>query len=386
MEATPCVARSGGLRRKRRATPKNVMRKALRFILLLVNIGVAVLFLASTMAACVSPDRFVWLSLCSYALLPLLLVNVLFVVFWLLLADKAFLISALCIVLRCTFVPLYFQFEGAADASSNPTLRVATFNTHHLYGYDLESNSITQGMIDTNSMEFLRIVDTLQPDVLCLQEFTASGRRVRLHDSLQAKGYVHSVGARPGKSRNGTAIYSRYPLENVIFIDSAAKIKADVVSEAGVVTLFCVHLASYKLDKSDYQYIDELSHGTGSADSIRGTVAKFRHVAECHAAEWESLRPLIDSASHPVVVAGDFNDTPASYIYQHLRRRVKDSYCQHGSGFGTTYHGRFPAFRIDYILHSPSLRTLSYHRVRTDISDHYPIMAVLEQSVAKPKT
>ena len=54
-----------------------------------------------------------------------------------------------------------------------------------------------------------------------------------------------------------------------------------------------------------------------------------------------------------------------------------DPYVNQGRGFGTTYHGPFPAFRIDYILHSHDFESLSYKRVKTNISDHYPIVVQL---------
>jgi endonuclease/exonuclease/phosphatase family metal-dependent hydrolase len=51
---------------------------------------------------------------------------------------------------------------------------------------------------------------------------------------------------------------------------------------------------------------------------------------------------------------------------------------EQGRGFGTTYHGYYPAFRIDYVLHSLEFKTLSYKRVKTDISDHYPVVVTLQ--------
>ena len=43
--------------------------------------------------------------------------------------------------------------------------------------------------------------------------------------------------------------------------------------------------------------------------------------------------------------------------------------------FGSTYNGNFPAFRIDYILFDDNFKALSYKRITSDISDHYPIVA-----------
>ena len=85
----------------------------------------------------------------------------------------------------------------------------------------------------------------------------------------------------------------------------------------------------------------------------------------------------------PLIIAGDFNDTPASYIYQQATDLLSDPYVEQGRGFGTTYHGPYPAFRIDYILHSHDLEALSYKRIPSAISDHYPIVVTLRMDVDK---
>jgi endonuclease/exonuclease/phosphatase (EEP) superfamily protein YafD len=82
----------------------------------------------------------------------------------------------------------------------------------------------------------------------------------------------------------------------------------------------------------------------------------------------------VENSRIPIIIAGDFNDTPASYIYQQATKMLCDPYVEQGRGFGTTYHGPYPAFRIDYILHSEDIKALSYKRIKTNISDHYPIV------------
>lgn len=55
-----------------------------------------------------------------------------------------------------------------------------------------------------------------------------------------------------------------------------------------------------------------------------------------------------------------------------------DSFIEKGRGLGNTYIGEFPSFRIDYILHSPDFKTVSYLRDTTQLSDHYPIQGKLK--------
>jgi len=74
-----------------------------------------------------------------------------------------------------------------------------------------------------------------------------------------------------------------------------------------------------------------------------------------------------------VVVMGDFNDTPQSYAYRKIKRSLHDAFRRAGNGFGNTYAGELPSFRIDYILFSNSYIPYEFKRIKTNYSDHFPI-------------
>ena len=48
---------------------------------------------------------------------------------------------------------------------------------------------------------------------------------------------------------------------------------------------------------------------------------------------------------------------------------------EHWLPFG---HNWLPQFRIDMVFHSKEFRTLSYKRLKTSLSDHYPVITSLE--------
>jgi endonuclease/exonuclease/phosphatase family metal-dependent hydrolase len=57
-----------------------------------------------------------------------------------------------------------------------------------------------------------------------------------------------------------------------------------------------------------------------------------------------------------------------------MARKLDDAFSEGGSGIGETYAGSsFPAFRIDYILHSNNLKSFNYKRDKVNYSDHYPV-------------
>ena len=67
------------------------------------------------------------------------------------------------------------------------------------------------------------------------------------------------------------------------------------------------------------------------------------------------VKSYINKSPYPVIVAGDFNDTPVSYTYGKIRKGLNDSFVTSGYGAGFTYKGNYPPNRIDYILYDNNL-------------------------------
>ena len=87
------------------------------------------------------------------------------------------------------------------------------------------------------------------------------------------------------------------------------------------------------------------------------------------------LHAFIKSSPYPVIVTGDFNDTPVSYSYRKVRKGLSDSFVKTGYGAGFTYKGKYPSNRIDYILHDSKLKPTWFSVMKEKYSDHYPVMA-----------
>lgn len=349
------------------------MKKFLRIILLIINLFFALALVLSTLAGTLVPSRFVYVSILSYGYLLLLLANVLFIVVWLCLSRWEFLLSVAAIAVRFSFVGLFFQMGGTTEvAPADNQLKVMTFNAHGFLGLD----SDTLMTADSGARAFLRIVDAEDPDVLCLQEFF-SPYRILLADSLKARGFTSSFGVHGHNPNSPQMLFTRCRLVQGVEMDGKSKFYADIEKNGHKVRVCVVHLDSYQLSEKDREGFERLTHAKPDS-TTRGLLGKFAETARRHEEEWkEELLPLIEKTEIPIIIAGDFNDTPASYIYQQITRHLTDSYVEEGSGFGTTYHGPYPAFRIDYVFHSPALQTLSYKRIKTNISDHYPIVVTL---------
>lgn len=358
------------------------MKKIVKLILLIINYFLLAALLASTLAGFVKPSSFIWFSMLGYAYLYLAIANALFVILWLCMGSKWFILSLAGLVVRYTFLPLYFQVGGTEeakldDAAKAETVKVLTYNVHHFQGIELNAS-----LADTNMLQFLDIIDEEHPDVVLMQEYVGKGSKVHVTDSLKARGYCHNVSGQESLGLTGEVIFSKLPVLGTLRFEEPANFYADLLWLGDTLRVYCIHLESYKLDASDKKQINDLRRGTLDSTTGRSTYHKFKNTILAHEDELQLIEALISRRDNRTIVAGDFNDPPASFFYQKIRKHLKDSYCEVGQGFSTTYHGTFtksrntifPAFRIDYLLHTPDLKAVSYKRIKTDISDHYPVV------------
>lgn len=78
---------------------------------------------------------------------------------------------------------------------------------------------------------------------------------------------------------------------------------------------------------------------------------------------------------HPYIVAGDFNDSPASYAVHEMSEGLTNAFRAKAKGYAVTYNGDLPDFQIDYILTNPSFKVLNYNVIKQKLSDHFPVRA-----------
>ena len=178
------------------------------------------------------------------------------------------------------------------------------------------------------------------------------------------------------------AIYSRYPLSNkgsINFEESFnGAIHADLTLPNGeLIRVYSVHLQSTRLGKDVKEVLkkDNLTtiNKKETQEKYYRIESKLSSAFAMRAAQAEVVAAHIAQSPHPVIVCGDFNDTPLSYSYRIMARKLKDSFAEKGFGIGSTYAGSLPALRIDYILVGKKFEVYTHKVQNKAISDHYAI-------------
>jgi endonuclease/exonuclease/phosphatase (EEP) superfamily protein YafD len=97
----------------------------------------------------------------------------------------------------------------------------------------------------------------------------------------------------------------------------------------------------------------------------------------------DRIRVMVDESPYPLIVCGDFNDTPASYTYRKIKGDLEDSFLAAGKGYGYTYRYLRKLLRIDYLFYSPGVfRATRYYSPDLEYSDHKPVIVSLDVTPA----
>ncbi len=216
------------------------------------------------------------------------------------------------------------------------------------------------------------LLEEPQPDIILLQEVNHIVEKIL--PTTTTYPFYHKL-----KSR-GTAVVSKYPIVKEGVIDFGAKpnscVWADIDIKGETIRVYSTHLESNRLSEESVKIITKSNHDNNNLISEFGSmISRYHKYSSVRAEQADKIRAHMDQSPHPVVVAGDFNETPISYTYQKLSEDLSDAYREQGAGIGTTWIGLIPMLRIDYLLADRRLTPLSYERMDSKLSDHYPIKA-----------
>jgi endonuclease/exonuclease/phosphatase family metal-dependent hydrolase len=332
----------------------------------------------------ISPAKFWVVAFFGLGYPYFLLANLVFLVFWLIKRKWEFILSLTMIALGWQFITRYIPFRWPRSGGEEVLVhheRAISFMSYNVRLFDLFdwSNDVR------TREDLLAYIREQSPDILCVQEFYASDKPGyqlnQLKKDLGEYPFFHIYFAHSYKRKGqyGIATFSRYPIvrKETIRFDNTTNISifTDIVVHDDTMRVFNNHLQSIRLMQRNYDFLDSLSlrYSEEQVNEIKDISLRLREAFVKRSEQVDQIASRMDESPFPIVVCGDFNDTPVSYAYHRLSRNLEDAFAISGSGRGITYLGRFPSYRIDFILHSPTIESRNYVTHRVPYSDHYPI-------------
>lgn len=342
----------------------------------MVHLPFIFFYLLCSFAYLADPSQYPFMGVLGLLFPAALLAQVLFTLFWLWRGSKFAIGSLFVLLLGWSHFSGVFQFGNSPSAEANgQAFKVLTYNIHYWQSYLDED-------MDSTRKELNHMIAAENPDLIFLQE------NIEIED-FQAIPLPHKHHVRmTDHTSYGLGFASRYP-----FIDKGEVnytrerggyqkfAWVDVLIDSTVVRAINVHMVNTSLRPEQYQTLtggseSELT-GERLEEESRDIYRRLRDSYEIRGSQVNDLVTFIQNSPHPVILAGDFNDTPTGYVYRSVEAELEDAFKAAGKGTGDSYNKiSFVPLRIDYIFSNPeAFRALDHKVIQSQWSDHKPVVA-----------
>ncbi|MEG0518861.1 MAG: endonuclease/exonuclease/phosphatase family protein [Bacteroidales bacterium] len=359
-------------------------------------------------------------------LLPILiLLNICYFIYWIIRRRWLIcLIPLIAVALSYSYVATFYRLgKQPAPAlvqqkEATENIRVLTYNTHMF---------VTRGNPESNSRQLVDFLNTQNIDIACFQEYDNPAKR---RDSLAKifDSFPYSVSNRNNKANKELATYSKYPIldskyveypfsdvgymQSTIALYPADKIKQQInsamekhtltadstlhlyrikdsltrvitdslVNLSKKIIVITTHLQTTGVSTTSHEVEKIKSNGQTIANTDVAEIMTIRMGTsyKMRAQQINILAQVIDKAEYPVILCGDFNDTPLSYVYNQAANRLTDGFTESGHGYMYTFRYFKKILRIDYIFHSKDFKSVKYYSPNKEWSDHNPVISELK--------
>ncbi|MBK5213724.1 MAG: endonuclease/exonuclease/phosphatase family protein [Flavobacteriaceae bacterium] len=336
------------------------MRKFLNKMIYWGNLLAAFLLLVSFILPYLPPKSFPTLSLISLVVSLLIIVNFIFAIYWAIQLRRRFFISFTVLFISYFYFNVFYEISSEADTSQyKNTLNVLSYNVRLFNAYEKKPDTDASAIIS-------EILAEENPDVVCIQEYYKPNK---IDFSVYPYQYIHF---KSEKAKLGHAIFSKYPILNTGAFDFEETYNntlfAEIVKGADTIRIYSVHLQSLGIIPR-VSFLQESDN-----EKLRKRVS---HAFEKQQNQVEAILAHKEKNTHPVIICGDFNNTPFSYSYRKLKDGMQDAFRERGNGLGTTFKFEKYPMRIDYIFASKGFDILSFETMRKTFSDHYAVRATV---------
>jgi endonuclease/exonuclease/phosphatase family metal-dependent hydrolase len=248
---------------------------------------------------------------------------------------------------------LFLSFLSMAQPLTN-TLRVLSYNIHHGEGLDKK----------VNLERIAALIRSQQADIAALQEVDQGVERTDRRDlpaelaQLTGMTCVFSNNYSFQGGQYGNAVLTRFPVKTATNLHYKMLRPGE---QRGMLQLVLdVHGRELIFLNTHLDFRPDDSERLSNVEEIRALARRYQ--------------------GRPVILCGDFNDTPGSRTHKGLGEDFEDTWLSAGKGDGYTIPVLNPAKRIDYIWLSrgSGLRATRVEVLKSEASDHLPILAEIQ--------
>lgn len=345
---------------------KLAVYKYISLMLLVITTMTATFTLFGLFGGTVDPATGTAMAMLVYILPFLLGLNIILLFYWAIRRKWHWMaipaVTLLCSIhyIGSVYQPSFFH-HGETNRSG---IKVSTYNV-------AKFSRETSGF---KSQDILSEMKRQNVDILCIQEYEDI-RGDKLNSTSYKTYFPHMA-----TGRNDMVIYSRYPIERHDIIDfgktNNSAMWADINVNSHIVRVFNCHLETTGFNRVLHQLGKEQALGRSIEDNalIRTFYGNYTRGMAIRARQADMVAELIKGSQYPVIVCGDFNDVPYSYVYKTMLGDLVDGFREGGEGIMYTYSGK-KRVRIDYIFHDEKFQSESYYIKELTYSDHYPVFS-----------
>lgn len=302
----------------------------------------------------INPNAFPLISFLSLLIPVLILINLFFMIYWLIKLKKQLLISFVALLIGFPFLTKLYGINNK-KTYLNSDIKLMSYNVRlfNLYNWikgENFSEKITEFIVEKS------------PDILCIQEYHPNKK-------LEQSYPFHYIKIKENKNRFGDAIFSKFKIihsgslnfkrsnNNAIF--------ADIVNKRDTFRVYNVHLESLHINPKK----DSITKKNTEKYKIN-----IQNAFKKQATQVKTILKHQNQTKYKTIISGDFNNNAFSWVYHQLKNNKNDAFETAGSGFGSTFKFTIP-LRIDFILADTRIAVNNYKTFKVSYSDHYPIMA-----------
>ena len=324
------------------------------------NIVLVVLTLMGYVLPSLAPKLFPFLSVLTLILPTLLILNLVFVVYWLLQLKKQALLSIIVFLIGYTFFTKFYKFSAKNEEPIESDFTVLSYNVRLFNLFKWIPNENVPENIK-------RFIEEQNPDIICFQEYSKSAE-YELDDYKFRHIIMHGK-----KIKTGQAIFSKYRIidEGEIALPNSDNnvVYADIVKHNDTIRVYSIHLQSVNISP-DINEIDE--------SKSKRIFNRLSEAFKEQQLQSELIQSHMNDFKGHKIICGDMNNTAFSYVYKNIVGDMNDAFVEAGKGFGQTYNYKYYPARIDYILVDNVFEVKEFKTFKEfKNSDHFPIMARL---------